>query len=177
MYKRYVLAMLANGLLCSCMSNNAAHTAAHQAVAPIQSAAGQNVTGTVRFVDMNNGQLLVIEDFDHLSPGPHGVHVHEKADLSAADLSSAGPHFNPEGHQHAGPGTMERHAGDLGNVVAGANGRAHLELVVRGLSINGPRNGVVGHSVIVHEKADDLKSQPAGESGARIGGGVIELEW
>ncbi len=69
----------------------------------------------------------------------------------------------------------EHHAGDLGNLVADGNGKAHLEMTLDDVTINGPKNPIVTRTVIVHAAADDLKSQPAGNSGPRIGGGVIKL--
>ncbi len=148
--------------------------AAASAVAHLQNAGNVNekITGTVTFMQ-DGDNLKVVADIDGLTPGKHGIHIHAKADLSAPDLSSAGPHFNPDGHHHGGPDTAERHAGDLGNLTADDKGHAHLEETVSGVSV-GAKNDVVGHSVIIHAKADDLKTDPSGESGGRIAGGVIE---
>ena len=104
----------------------------------------------------------------------HGFHIHEKADLMHPDLTSAGGHFNPTMHKHGGPEGAERHGGDLGNLTADASGKATYEATVEGITIDDPKTGVVGHSVIVHEKPDDMKTDPSGNSGARIAGGVIK---
>src|SRR3989440_424771 len=110
-------------------------------------------------------------DFQNLKPGKHGFHIHEKGDCSAPDAMSAGPHFNPKHQHHDGPTGTERHAGDFGNVEADASGKGHLEWKGK-LDLSGP-NSIIGKSVIVHEKEDDLKTDPAGNSGARFACGVI----
>jgi Cu-Zn family superoxide dismutase len=108
-------------------------------------------------------------------PGPHGVHVHEKGDCSDPKAASAGPHFNPNGGaHHGGPVTPVRHGGDLGNIEVGPDGKATLDVVVTSLSVADVANGVVGRAIVVHEKVDDLMTDPAGNSGARIGCGVIQ---
>jgi Cu-Zn family superoxide dismutase len=130
--------------------------------------------GTVTFTQMGE-RVKVVADLTGLPPGKHGFHIHEKGDLSAADLMSTGGHFNPSGHAHGGPTTSPVHNGDLGNITADANGAAHLEITVDDLSIGtGAKNDIMGRSVIVHAKVDDLSSQPSGNAGARIGGGKIE---
>ena len=135
----------------------------------------QHVTGTVTFTQEKNGVKAVVE-LTGLSPGKHGIHIHEKTDMSAKDLTSAGGHWDPEGHkQHGGPTSEadKRHAGDLGNLEADASGKAHYEVTVPGVSIGG-KNDIVGHSVIVHAKEDDMKSNPAGNAGGRVAGGAIK---
>jgi len=135
---------------------------------------GTNVTGTVTFAQ-TAGKVRVTADIVGLpANSTHGFHIHEKGDLSAADFSSAGDHFNPDHHVHGGPTTGPVHAGDLGNLKSNAEGRAHLELTLTTISVGGAKNDVLGRSVIIHAKADDLASQPSGNSGARIAGGVIE---
>ncbi len=130
--------------------------------------------GTVTFTQMGE-KVKVVADLTGLPPGQHGFHIHEKGDLSAADLMSTGGHFNPGKHPHGGPTTSPVHEGDLGNIKADSNGTAHLDVTVEGISIGtGNPNDIMGRAVIVHAKADDLSSQPAGNAGARIGGGKIE---
>jgi Cu-Zn family superoxide dismutase len=149
-----------------------------QAAVAIIHGAGDNkdkITGTVSFVPAGDG-VKVVADIKGLTPGKHGIHIHEKSDLSSPDLKSAGPHFNPGGaHHHGGPDDADHHAGDLGNIEADADGNGHLEIIAKDLSIEGSGNGVVGHSVIIHAGEDDLKSQPAGKSGDRIAGGAINV--
>jgi Cu-Zn family superoxide dismutase len=134
-----------------------------------------NVTGTAKFTQTDKQTVQMVVDLKGLAPNStHGIHVHEKGDLTAPDLTSAGAHYDPAmAKQHGGPDTAKRHAGDAGNLQADAKGSAHLELTLTGVSLTGD-NSLVGRSVIVHEKADDLHSNPSGNSGARIAGGVIE---
>ena len=152
----------------------AAVTEATATLEPSKAPGQDNVAGTVRFTAAGNG-VKIHAEVTGLSPnGTHGFHIHEKGDLSAADFASAGAHFNPGGHKHGGPEGAERHGGDLGNLKADANGKATLDITVEGLTLDEGKTGVIGRSVIVHEKADDLKTDPSGNSGARIAGGVIK---
>jgi Cu-Zn family superoxide dismutase len=143
-----------------------------KAVAVLHPTAGNKVSGTVTFTEVADG-VQVRAEISGLTPGNHGFHVHEFGDCSAADASSAGAHFNPTKQPHAGPDAPERHVGDMGNVQAGASGKATLEYVDHQISLTNDDRSVIGRSVVVHAKADDLKSQPAGDSGARVACGVI----
>src|SRR6202163_4010734 len=141
-----------------------------KAVAKLEPKSGSKVTGTVTFTKTGD-EVEVVADVENLKPGKHGFHIHEKGDCSAPDAMSAGGHFNPMHEQHGGPHTAERHVGDFGNIEADASGKGHL--VWKGkLDLSGP-NSIIGKSVVVHEKEDDLKTDPAGNSGARIACGVI----
>jgi superoxide dismutase, Cu-Zn family len=134
-----------------------------------------NVTGTVTFTE-SDGKVSFVADIDGLEPNTmHGFHIHDKGDLSAPNLSSAGGHFNPTHEQHGGPGSPHHHLGDLGNLEADANGHAHLEGTIADVTLSDGDHCIMNRSVIIHAKPDDLKSQPAGDSGARVAGGVIEL--
>jgi superoxide dismutase, Cu-Zn family len=143
-----------------------------KAIAVLHPTAGNKVSGTVAFTEVADG-VQVHAELTGLTPGNHGFHVHEFGDCSAADLSSAGAHFNPTNKPHAAPDATERHVGDMGNVEADASGKAKLEYVDHQISLTNDQQSVIGRSVVVHAKADDLKSQPAGDSGARIACGVI----
>jgi superoxide dismutase, Cu-Zn family len=143
------------------------------AVANLQPAAGNPVNGTVTFTQ-HGDRVTVVADVRGLPPNTtHGFHIHEKGDCSAPDFSSAGGHFNPGGHPHAGPGASARHAGDLGNLEADANGRAYKRITVDNITLGGGANSVIGKGVIVHDKMDDLTTQPTGAAGGRIACGVI----
>ena len=143
-----------------------------KAVAVLHPTAGNKVSGTVTFTEVADG-VQVRAEISGLTPGNHGFHVHEFGDCSAADASSAGAHFNPTSKPHAGPESAERHVGDMGNVQADASGNAKLEYVDHQISLTNDERSAIGRSVVVHAKADDLKSQPAGDSGARVACGVI----
>ena len=144
---------------------------AEKAVAVLHSASGSKVTGTVTFTKTDDG-VRVVADVEGLTPGDHGFHIHEFGDCSAADATSAGGHFNPGKHPHAGPDMPMRHEGDLGNLTADAAGKAHYERVDKDLNLTGD-DSIIGRSVIAHEKMDDLKTQPTGNAGARVACGVV----
>jgi Cu-Zn family superoxide dismutase len=157
-------------------------TSAPTAVAHVKTAAAASTqpswgkpTGTVTFTQAGDNKVKAAYDLTGLAPGKHGFHIHEKGDLSAADFSSAGPHFNPTKHKHDGTTGDERHAGDLGNVEADKSGNAKGDVTVEGLTIgNSAASDIVGRSIVVHQKEDDMKTDPSGNSGARIAAGVIE---
>jgi Cu-Zn family superoxide dismutase len=132
--------------------------------------------GTITFTQTGE-KVHITGEITGLSPGKHGIHIHEKGDLSAPDLMSTGGHFNPDKHIHGGPTTSPVHAGDFGNLTADSSGKASIDLTVDDITLGGgAKNDVVGRAVIIHAKEDDLKSQPAGASGPRIAGGVIETK-
>jgi len=143
-----------------------------KAVAVLHPTGSNKVSGTVTFTEVADG-VQVQAELTGLTPGNHGFHVHEFGDCSAADASSAGAHFNPTNKPHAGPDDTERHVGDMGNAEADASGKATLEYVYHQISLTNDQQSAIGRSVVVHAKADDLKTQPSGDSGARIACGVI----
>ena len=142
-----------------------------RAVAVLSPTKGNSVSGLVTFTKVEGG-VKIVADVTGLTPGNHGFHVHEFGDCSAADATSAGGHFNPHHMQHGAPDAARRHAGDFGNLEADASGKVHYEHVDTTISLEGA-DSIIGHAVIVHEKADDLKSQPTGNAGARVACGVI----
>jgi Cu-Zn family superoxide dismutase len=142
-----------------------------KAIAVLHPTAGNNVTGLVTF-SKSGDEVKVVADVTGLTPGKHGFHVHEFGDCSSSDGNSAGGHFNPTHKQHGAPDASDRHAGDLGNIEADASGKAHLEWSDKVMKLSGA-DSIVGHSVIVHEKVDDLKTQPTGNAGGRLACGVI----
>jgi len=141
-----------------------------KAAAQLEPKSGSQVTGTVTFTKVGD-EVQMVADIQNLKPGKHGFHIHEKGDCSAADAASAGAHFNPTQKHHGGPMTADHHAGDLGNIEADAAGKAHLDWKGK-LSLSG-KDSIIGRSVVVHEKEDDLKTDPSGNSGARIACGTI----
>lgn len=142
-----------------------------KAIAVLNPASGSDVRGTVTFTQTGDG-VKIVADVTGLSAGKHGFHIHEFGDCSAKDATSAGGHYNPTNHPHAGPDADKHHVGDMGNLEADASGKAHLELVDKNMKLTGDA-GIIGYAVIVHEKADDLKSQPTGDAGGRVACGVI----
>jgi Cu-Zn family superoxide dismutase len=137
-------------------------------VSVISPASGSEVKGKLMLVQQEGG-LQVRGEIGGLKPGLHGFHIHEFGDLSSPDGTAAGGHFNPEGHEHGGPEQAQRHAGDLGNIRANEQGVAQIDITVPGLQLE----SVLGRAIVVHADPDDLKSQPSGNAGARIGLGII----
>jgi Cu-Zn family superoxide dismutase len=142
------------------------------AVARLKPTKGNKAEATITFTQTDAGVRVAI-DAEKLKPGEHGFHVHDKGDCSAPDAKSAGDHFNPSQAPHGAPDAEQRHTGDLGNLTADASGKAHSEFVDAHISLEGP-NSVIGRAALLHANADDLKSQPAGNSGPRVACGVIE---
>jgi Cu-Zn family superoxide dismutase len=158
----------------------AAHQAEHagmekitHAVAVVQALGDHKVKGKVTFRQVDGGVEIVAE-LTGLSPGEHGFHVHEYGDCSMADGKCAGAHFNPTKKDHGGPDSANRHVGDLGNNKAGANGEGTYKRDDKLIALSGP-NSIIGRSVIIHAKPDDLKTQPSGDAGDRIGCGAIGI--
>ncbi len=144
-----------------------------KAVCVLHPTEGNAVKGVVTFTKTASG-VNVVADLEGLTPGSHGFHIHEFGDCSAPDGTSAGGHYNPAGMDHGGPADMDRHVGDLGNIVAEEDGTAHLELNDTMIKLNG-EHSIIGRGIIVHAGEDDLTSQPTGAAGARVAAGVIGI--
>jgi len=155
------------------MMKNSDSTMVTEAIANLSPTKGNDVNGTVNFTKVDGG-IKIVADVEGLKPGKHGFHVHEYGDCGAPDGSSAGGHFNPDGVKHAGPDDPVRHVGDMGNITADKDGKAHFEWVDSLMSFEGLHN-IIGKSVIVHGGEDDLTSQPSGNAGPRVACGVIEV--
>ncbi|XP_014496964.1 superoxide dismutase [Cu-Zn], chloroplastic [Vigna radiata var. radiata] len=138
-----------------------------------------SVQGIVTLIQQDNGPTTVTVRVSGLVPGPHGFHLHEYGDLTNGCLST-GPHFNPKKFTHGAPEDKIRHAGDLGNIVANADGVAEATIVDNQIPLFGP-NSVVGRALVVHELEDDLGkggqelSLSTGNAGARLACGVVGL--
>lgn len=142
-----------------------------KAVAVLHPTEGNDVHGIVTFIKATEG-IKIVADVEGLSPGKHGFHIHEYGDCSAPDGTSAGGHFNPEGMPHGAPTDIKRHVGDLGNLEADSEGKAHYERIDNHISFSGSHS-IVGLAVIIHAGEDDFASQPTGNAGARVACGVI----
>lgn len=138
----------------------------------LQPRSGSSVSGTAQFTQSGDKVFARVE-VSGLTPGQeHGFHIHEKGDCSAPDAMSAGGHFNPTGKPH-GPQDGEHHGGDLPALKADAQGKAVARFSVTGVTVAPGPTSIVGRSLIVHKDADDYKTQPTGNSGARLACGVI----
>jgi Cu-Zn family superoxide dismutase len=142
------------------------------ATAKLAPTAGNAAAGTVTFTP-NGDRVRVVAQVSGLTSGAHGFHVHEKGDCSAPDATSAGGHFNPGGQPHGNPAAGAHHAGDMPMLVADASGNATLDVTLPTIALGSGQNSIVGRAVVVHKDPDDFKTQPAGNSGARVACGVI----
>ncbi|XP_032089876.1 copper chaperone for superoxide dismutase [Thamnophis elegans] len=132
------------------------------------------IQGVVRFLQLSPEKCLVDGTVDGLQPGLHGLHVHEFGDLSRT-CESCGDHFNPKGECHGGPQDLHRHVGDLGNILATADGRASFQMEDPQLKVD----DIIGRSLVIDEGEDDLGrgnhplSKISGNSGERVACGII----
>ena len=143
-----------------------------KASATLAATAGNATTGSVAFTQ-NGDRVRVLAKVGGLPPGTHGFHIHEKGDCSAPDGMSAGGHFNPTGKAHGNPAAGEHHGGDIPMLEADASGNATLDVTLDTITLGGDANTIVGRAIVVHKDADDYKTQPTGNSGARVACGVI----
>lgn len=148
--------------------------AAGQVTVELSPTTGNTAAGLLT-LSQSSDSVQISGEVTGLAPGStHGFHVHEFGDCSAPDASSAGGHFNPAGATHGGPTDSVRHLGDLSNIIADTEGRATVSQSVTGATLApGMQNSLMNRSLVVHADADDYKTQPSGNSGARLACGVI----
>ena len=146
----------------------------NRAVCVVQATKGNTCHAVIRFEEGADGKVTVTATVSGLKANQqHAIHVHQFGDVTDLSGKSAGGHFNPEKKPHGLPPAKDRHAGDLGNLTADADGKAELRLTVDNISITG-KNAILGRAIVIHAKADD-GGQPTGNAGARIGVGVIGI--
>jgi len=143
----------------------------NKAICVVHPTQGNKVSGTVTFTKVDGG-VKVVADIKGLTKGKHGIHIHEFGDCSSPDGNAAGGHYNPVTKSHGAPVDANRHAGDMGNIEADANGNGHLEYVDKTMTLEGEAS-IIGRAMIIHADEDDLKTQPTGNAGARQACGVI----
>ncbi|XP_035728468.1 superoxide dismutase [Cu-Zn]-like [Vespa mandarinia] len=141
---------------------------------------GESIKGTLYFEQTNESQpVQVTGEVSGLKKGLHGFHVHEFGD-NTNGCTSAGAHFNPHGKEHGGPYDAVRHVGDLGNIEAGDNGVAKINLTDKIIQLQGEHN-IIGRTLVVHADPDDLGkgghelSKTTGNAGGRLACGVIGI--
>ena len=141
----------------------------------LQNGQGQSV-GTATLVQVTNGVRVKLNVHD-LTPGEHAVHVHQTATCEGPDFKSAGPHFNPDTKHHGLQNPEGPHAGDIPNFTVGANGKSTATVIAPNVTLtDGPHSVYTGGgtALVIHAKADDNKTDPAGNSGDRVVCGVIK---
>ncbi|KAJ7513450.1 hypothetical protein O6H91_23G000100 [Diphasiastrum complanatum] len=141
-----------------------------KAVAVLSGSTG--VSGVVYFFQEGDGPTSVVGEIKGLKPGLHGFHVHALGDTTNGCLST-GAHFNPLGKTHGAPEDENRHAGDLGNVIAGEDGTVEISITDNQIPLLGP-DSILGRAVVVHADPDDLGkgghelSLSTGNAGGRL---------
>ena len=173
MNKVHLLAAAAAALAAVSACGTTSAPLAPSAVATLQPTSGNTAAGTVTFQQQGD-QVIATAKVSGLKPNQeHGFHAHEKGDCSSPDGMSTGGHFNPTGKPH-GPPDAEHHAGDFPMLKADASGNAEATFRLAGVTLGSGPTDLLGRGVIVHAAADDYKTQPTGNSGARIACGVIK---
>lgn len=150
------------------------HAKAEAAKATFKDAKGATV-GSATLTEGSGGVTIAVEA-SKLPPGSHGFHIHEAGKCDPPDFKSAKGHFNPTGKKHGLQNPEGPHAGDLPNLEVGADGTAKAEVVAAGVTLKNGKNSLFqrgGTALVIHAGPDDEKSDPSGNSGARIACGVI----
>jgi Cu-Zn family superoxide dismutase len=130
--------------------------------------------GTITLTETSQGVLLT-GVLTQLPPGPHGFHLHGVGKCEPPFTSAAG-HFNPDNKKHGFLEASGHHAGDLPNLHVSSDGKANIDVLAVGLTLSGRTRNLLdedGTAIVLHIKADDYKTDPAGDSGDRIACGVI----
>jgi Cu-Zn family superoxide dismutase len=151
----------------------AAPDGAASAAAVLRDASGRTVA-TASLRD-NAGAIHVHVEAAGLAAGTYGAHIHAVGLCEAPAFTTAGAHWNPAGRQHGTSNPQGPHKGDLPNLVVDASGRGSIEYVVEGASLGGATAllDADGAAVVVHAQPDDYRTDPSGNSGARIACGVV----
>lgn len=141
----------------------------------LKDAKGNNV-GMAMISPAKGGGISIDLSLKGLPPGEHAIHLHEVAKCDAPDYKSAGAHFNPAKKKHGLSNPEGPHAGDMSNFTVAANGTAQTTITNKNVTMGAEANSIYaggGTALVIHEKADDLKTEPAGNAGNPLACGAI----
>ncbi len=167
--KKILIGILVIGLMIFGCKSSSTKEKSKTVTITFESKSGSNVYGAAVFNE-KNGEVTLTANFSGLKPGEHAIHIHEKADCSASDATSAGGHWNPTFKKHGRWTDYEHHKGDMDNFYANADGNATVLFKTNEWCIGcgDATRDIIGKAVIVHEKADDYATQPTGNAGSRV---------
>lgn len=171
---RRAMAVLCGIVLAGCASSGGSGRG-HGAVAELSSGDGKR-HGVATF-DEAGGKVRIVVDADGLFPGKHGVHLHAIGMCQDPAFMSAGGHFNPTTKKHGLDSAEGAHGGDLPNLEADKDGKAHYDVTSDRVTLGSGNLSLFdadGSALVIHEKEDDQKTDPAGNSGGRVLCGVIK---
>ena len=152
-----------------------AEEAPKTAKAELRNAQGQSV-GKATFKQAGEGVKISVKVFN-VPPGQHAFHIHAIGKCESPDFKTAGGHFNPRSMKHGLKNPAGPHAGDMPNITVGQNGKGKASLVNNRITLGPGANSLFhegGTALVIHEKADDDVTDPAGNAGNRMACGVIE---
>ena len=176
MYKQTIGVLITSILLAGCSFSSVDADLSEKLDVSLINAEGKQV-GTATLSETSKGTHILLKA-EGLEPGVKAIHFHEKASCEKPTFESAGGHFNPTGKQHGFQNNKGYHAGDLPNIEIDKDGTIELETISPAVVLTkGKSNSLLdtdGSAIVIHESADDYKTDPAGNSGKRIVCGEIK---